>query len=482
MRVLGRMKWLAAVAVLLPVAAVAAQVQITIGRWWGFTLDDAFIHLTIARGTVGQPGYLDPVASSSTLWTLLLAPFMALSVGPWVALAIATAAAAFANVAAAAWLPTDGRWPTAVTVVTLLVTGTYLADLAWSGMEHTIQALLALLLLGSAVRGQPFWVPAGLLALVRYEALALIAVVIGWQWAFARRNAIRAAIAVMVVHLIQAVVLFIATGLPAPASVLIKGTAPLPMAWIPWLPLVTLVAGGCLWWATQDRRQNDGARAVALVLMAAVVVQVVMLRVASPRYVAYLWVPIVALVGLIAANHRPHLGRSWAYVAAGIVVLPVTLSAGAIVTTATRVTEIHDQQEQMGRFAALLDGAVVANDVGAVGYYGAEVVDLWGLATKDVATARLQGTYDAETLQQLASQMGARYALVYTSWVVEAAGAVPDDWVLVSQWTIGSSLAAAQPTVDIYAIEPGHVASLQVQLDAFEPTLPSRVTVTRSGG
>jgi hypothetical protein len=197
------------------------------------------------------------------------------------------------------------------------------------------------------------------------------------------------------------------------------------------------------------------------------------------RYEAYL----VALGILAAAVALDGLGDrvrpAW---------LPAVLASAAALVCAVRgvrahletpgaVGNIYEQQIQMGRFlAAFYPGqAVAANDVGAIDWLAdLRVLDLWGLASREVAEAKLTGGYTTAGIAELARARGVRVAVIYERWL-DAAGGVPPQWVRAGRWRVARSVVLGDRTVAFYAVDPFEAAPLADHLRAFAAELPPGV-------
>ncbi|HEY1016854.1 MAG TPA: hypothetical protein VGE07_29345, partial [Herpetosiphonaceae bacterium] len=249
-----RRRWplLAALALLAVLAlwTLAAGLRLSGGRLV-YALDDAYIHLAVARslaehGVWGLTRYEFSSSSSSLLWTLLLAAGLRLGAGDWLPLLLNLAAAAGLTVGMDRALRHDG-WPplarAAALAALLLAAG--ITALIFSGMEHTLQLGLALWLMRLASadlarsREVPPW-QIGLLALlnvmVRYEGLFLAALIgLGYllqrRWGRIALVGAAAALPVVVFGLVAS-----GNGWPfLPASVVAK-TQSLQQARFPLLP------------------------------------------------------------------------------------------------------------------------------------------------------------------------------------------------------------------------------------------------------
>jgi hypothetical protein len=119
-------------------------------------------------------------------------------------------------------------------------------------------------------------------------------------------------------------------------------------------------------------------------------------------------------------------------------------------------------------------GANVAlNDVGAVDYLAdIHLLDLWGLASLQVAKARRNHHYHAEEIAAFSQQAQVNVAIIYDAWF---AGAVPQGWQRVGTWTIGNNLVAGSDTVSFYAVQPAEAGHLAQCLRDFSMQLPPDV-------
>ena len=163
-------RWGAA-ALLGAVGALLVAVLVRTGGTFVHVLDDPAIHLAVARrlafdGTWGVVAGEFQSASSSPLWTLVLAPTQWVArgrAGELVPLALNVACGLgvlrlLAPEAARAGLRPSRRRPLDALAVGVLVTGPlFLAGLAFVGMEHTLHALLVL---ATALATERRWAPA----------------------------------------------------------------------------------------------------------------------------------------------------------------------------------------------------------------------------------------------------------------------------------------------------------------------------------
>lgn len=136
---------------------------------------------------------------------------------------------------------------------------------------------------------------------------------------------------------------------------------------------------------------------------------------------------------------------------------------------------IYEQQYQMGYFVGkyYAGRAVAVNDIGAVGYYGgAEVLDLYGLASMETLRLKRDGQYTAAALERLAAQKKVKVALCYENWI---GGAIPATWRKAGAWGVRDSCVCGGAWVTFYAVDPAELEPLRAHLKEFGATLPPRV-------
>lgn len=467
----------------------------------GYTLDDPYIHLALAE-RIAQGHYginLGEVTapSSSILWPFLLLPgvgtpwHVGLPLGISLGCGAATAVLLGRLVDRLPWAPgTDwGR----IALVLLLVLAGNLAGLPFTGMEHSLQVLLAAACawgLVEAMRGRPIplWclAAAALGPAVRYEMFALVgALMIGL--AGQRRWAAAAGLlAVALVLPLGFGAWLMAQGLPPlPNSVLAKSDvyagaqgvlAPVfalvsnavlellrhPRRW-PYLALLVLLAALALRAPPVQRWPLVGA--VAALGLHALVGRFGWFF----RYEIYalLFGALVLVVALASAS------RVWRLAGAVVLLAAAAAQAPAILQSPRAAQNIQDQQYQMHRFVAeYWRQGIAVNDLGWVSYRvdpKLYVLDLYGLASNE---ALRQKRKDAPWMESMVRRHGIRLAMIYPWWFES----VPDSWVRVAELRLsGTRIAAAGDNVTFYATEPGAAPELRQKLADFAQTLPDGV-------
>jgi hypothetical protein len=513
---------LGALALFAGLAAIVLAVALRLtGGHLGFALDDAYVHLAMAKqlarhGVWGVTPYGFSSSSSSPLWTLLLALGFLLTgpneVLPFVLNVLAALGALWA---ARALLRrcAPGIGPRAEFLALAgLVVFTPLVPLVFMGQEHTLQLLLTLLFAERAARrlagsggARALLLLAPALTAVRYEGLFLVLTAAALL-ALRRRG--REALALGAAGLLPAIVYGVVSlshgAYFVPNPILIKANLPGGDAaktietllgytalrrLFANVHLLVPVLGALLLLA---RRGGAGAWRAPLTLF--VIGTALHLTAADVgwfyRYEAYLvGLGVLALAGAWAA--QPGLWAEWtrarvrgtarllAALALALVCAGALADRGvrALVETPRAIANIHEQQYQMGRFLseAYPGAAVAVNDIGAVDYLAdVKLLDLMGLASVDVAAHIRAGTYNPRALDSLVRDHGVRVAVIYRDWL-----RVPSQWRWVGDWTIRHNVVTGGATVSFYAVDPAEEEPLAEKLRRFGPRLPA--TVEQSG-
>lgn len=478
-----------------------------------YTFDDAYIHLAlaenIARGHYGINWGEASAPSSSPLWPFFLAPFCWLGLEEPVPLTInlvsaVAVVAAFSRTVASLL---DGFRPLARHALTtwlvgLLVVATNLVPSVFSGLEHTVQLACVTSIVGgmtTLVRtgNLPRWAAAALVVapLVRYENLAvcapaLVALALTWH--------LRQALAlgtVMLLLLGSYSAFLVVLGLdPLPSSVLLKSLLlradRAPLTWLDELTRsLTTVQGqrlavAALFFASVAWVRRADRPSCVLPLFAS---SIALLHLAAGqldwygRYGAYAWLACLLVLLTLSGTRLTTWLRArpiWVGMALSVSVLLLhrrELNNVWEVPLASR--NIYEQQYQMHRFVTERYRAPVAvNDIGWVGYRNeAYVLDLWGLASPSVQTARMSG--DAQWMSVLARSHGVKLVMIYTHWFDK----LPSSWRAIATLHLGHRpVTAAGDTVTFYATDPSATQGLGELLAKFGRTLPPGVRLALS--
>ncbi len=496
-------------AALVALATVFARVTQLLGGRFVYGLDDAYIHLQVARnlaehGSWGiNPGAFES-AVSSLLWPALLAVFHRVFGSAEMVPLVLNALLCLGLLALAdRWLRSLDVGPAwRCFTLLFLAFGTTLVPVAFGGMEHVLQATLALLFLwlASSLPRHPtgarllgLGTVAVLLALCRYEGLLLVIPV--WL-TFMLQRRWRAAVALAAAALpLAAFSLYSVThgSYILPNSVLIKGAILLlgtlrEHSWLVGVALaypllLALVAAAAVTVAVGIRSRAAAASWVRspLNLATAWFVVAALLQWSGSRFTGQfhrylLYLAAVGVVLLAAHSWRwwasGKVPRAAAIVLAALAVLASSKDFRAVALgTANASWDIAAQQGQMASFFGRYypGQAVAVNDIGAISYLGGgRVVDLVGLATSEVTAMHLGRGRRVDVYARVAAERGARVAALYPDWFE---GFVPAAWVPVGELRIlVPTTVAGGDRVVFYAVDPGAADQLRANLQEFVPT------------
>jgi hypothetical protein len=499
-----------------------------------YVLDDPAIHLAVARrlafdGTWGVAAGDFQSASSSPLWTLILAPTQ------WVARGTAGEVVPLVlNVAAALWTvrllaadlsvlrPSRRRPLDIAAVVAVVVTLLYLPGIVFVGMEHALHTALVLATVlavehrwvhpaGHPVPAVRRWAPfllAGLAMLTRGETAGVVLglgaglVVVGMAgWADPARPAAawadrRAAIVRLCLAAAGAVgsvaLLNLAFGQHAlPNSVVLKtltsrgGETDRSIAAAfdrllsdPWLTVIVILAAGVVVGARRGVARP--ALFPAVVALVAVTAHAVAASVSADlRYQAYLYglgtlvlLRTVSSVPLrsLPARWRPHAPAALVLVVATAGVLSVRLT----LTVPEDAELFANDRYQAARFLAEAypDDAIAISELGYVSlYHDGPITDVYGLGDHEVLQARLDGRADTRFWDDLQRRRGFE-VLVQYPFAID--GDEPTTWFHVADWHRAD---AYYRTISFWATVPEAVEPLLQALREYEPELPDDTTV-----
>ena len=487
-----------------------------------YPLDDTYMHLTLARNLAiyGQLGFSrhDFVfASSSPLFTVLLATtFRAVGVN--------VATPILLNLFFAVLLLCVSyflfrKWgvPKALALLSLtaLIVLPPLPLMILSGMEHVMQAFFAIVCLGlitavwddrvvSAPRQLALGTAAFLATATRYESIFLLSAACSLLWLSGRVRAGLLLLIGMVLGIgLPGIFSVLQGGTFLPVSVLLKGNLPAPtisglltfanrslntaMENSYLVLLLAAILIGC--YCAQQARGTFWNRSTAtgVIWITACLLHLVFARMGWVyRYEAYM---IAGSCFLLTVNPEFIL-RAQMALQSGLWLYPVALSVlliipfvgrtkGAWRIYPTATANIYEQQYQMARFLErnYSSGRVALNDIGAVSFYSdVKIFDIFGLASPEVARAKMAGLFDKARLSQLSEAAGSQIAIAYEHWDFEMPGGLPAAWKKVGSWTIANNAVCGSSTVFFFAAHPEEVPRLRSALVEFESELPESVT------
>lgn len=479
---------------LVAVAIQLVRVLDMCGGTFVYALDDAEIHMAVAREIASGHYGLGPdtitTPASSIVWPLLLAPFMSTPIAfmmPFImGCVIGVAIAGAIRRLLAVWVE-DGIWTAFLASAIVLLTNQ--AGLPFLGMEHGLHVLLSLILLHAIADSDhtapSIWIAVvmALTPAVRYEGLALTgltAIVLWWR---GYRGV---------------------AGLGLGGAVLILGTFSIVLAvnglgWLPSSVLVKSFATGAdngntgIWNNIVLNVSSGSGRALLVASAIAAIIGIAARRTPSgiaalvvaimtfaqiaagrtgwfTRYDAMAWTLLVCVLVAAAWTCR----RSCRTAAAGLAAVMFACSY-PFLAAAKRLPLVSlnqmAMQEQMARFAVMWNHPVAVNDIGAVAYRArGAVVDLWGLDDVRAARRRMQAT-DGAWMDSLCTYRGADVVWVYSSWFPHR----PASWIRLGSLGLvapaGSPLSGVD-SVDVYVRDPRLIPDVRTVLDAWKTGLP----------
>ena len=488
-----------------------------------YALDDPYIHMAMAKnlvasGVYGVTSHEFTSSSSSPLWTLLIAgAYWLLGPGEIIPLAMNILAAMILLWAVYEIFRRCYKSNLGALVTLLLVAFMFpMIPMIFTGMEHVLHTALVLLLLWRCGK----WLEGGRKGLsLDCIALAMLATATRYESAFV----IAAVALVFVLHrrYLAAAILLAAGALPPvvyglvsmshgsyflPNSLVLKGHPPWSLGigyMIEYLSkgvmrlekshhlLVLIVA--CCAMALLRWRRGPLAPTQRLFLAVFLLVTPVHLQLANVgwfyRYEAYL-VALGLVTFLVVGSEELHLAWGWIkglrwpsqLVLAGMIMVlswPLCLRGQlSLTTTPTAMTNIYQQQYQMGRFFEQYPAnrSVAAHDIGAICWLAdLNLLDLYGLGTVDVARASLKGALGTQYTREQAARRGIEVAVVYNSWFTEKER-LPAEWIPLAAWQTADHVVGSD-TVTFYAVSPQRATALGKDLREFAKSLPPQVQV-----
>lgn len=475
-----------------------------------YTLDDAYIHLSLAenilQGHYGvNPGEFSS-PSSSILWPFLLAPFAQFELAPLAINILAAFATVwvYSRILQHSFFASRHNFHIFITsiILVLLILSTNVIGLVFTGMEHSLQLLLiaviawGLIMASEENRVQPWlYLVVGLAPLVRYENLAVSAAALLFLVLNKQFKQSLLTLAFIAVSLGGFSLFLLANGQKVlPASVLAKSTLVtdgfLPSflnnfiynlnTWFGVLSviMIVLLAGLALF-----GKMDLNRRRLAAITILAVVLQLWAGRVGWYRYeiymLAFMSLMLVYLAGrLISARlDRPGTLVQWAAVTIVLSIF-ILFSNFPYVMLLAYVPEssnnVYSQHYQLHRFVTEYHpGPAAANDIGYLTYQNdAYVLDLYGLASLDAYRYRMAGAPD-NWMDTLAAAYDIDLVMIYEDWYPD----IPREWVKVGDMVYhGQKITMANPTVAFFATSPSARDEIEQDLKEFIPTLPQNTT------
>ena len=509
-------------------ALIFLGTRLTDGHWI-YTLDDAYIHLAMARnlalyGVWGVSPEAFTSCSSSPLWTLLLALFYhALGARDWLP-GVLNIVCVLLSLHVVDRTLTDYRVPGRLRVVAGLVIFLLvpLAVISSTGMEHSLHVLLTMVFLRAVLaelrepeaRG---WTRAAalgglsfLMAATRFEALFVAAPVAAVLFLKGRwRAGAVLGFSALVPVLAHGGYSLAHGGFFMPNSLVLKGRFPaggvggyvLQLASVyvrvslenvhVHILCILLLLMACY------RRIPDEIRLLALAVVAACVGHLTFGKCGwFYRYEAYL---MASGFLLLASAGLPLLqGVRWSlrppvFCGVGGWLLAARIGAVLFLTAPlfirgvwanSRVVRasanVYQQQWQLARIFSSMDlqgVGVAVNDLGVMAYRsGARLVDLYGLGTTEVTKLKLANRYDRQAVADLLVRQRVGYIAVFDAWFAKGRE-LPEDVILVARLRNSRNIVCLQDTVMIYATSLAEAEKMRAHLRHLPFRLPEETTL-----
>ncbi len=474
-----------------------------------YTMDDPYIHLSLAdhirQGHYGVNAGEYSSPSSSIAWPFILALFSGYSWSEYVPFALNIIAAA-ATVMLFSRILLHILSPTAAernkhgfigVVAAVMIPSLNIVGLVFSGMEHSLQTLIAAMTVWGMIRlndtsNLPRWLPWLLVVapLIRYEAAAISLGGI-LLLMYHRRRLTALLVLLAIAALLGGFSAYLhSLGLPLlPASVIAKTMSQKSIFHSLFKRIYENITGGesaalivcfglLLWgWLSLPRARR---------MLAGCVVVSVGLSLLLGQFGSYYRYEIAILtaatLGVLYTYKDAFAGfLRGEYTSVKYIVAPV-IAGGAVFiqywttvpTVAVASNNIYEQQYQMSRFVEeFYRQPVAVNDIGLVTYRsgGQYVLDLWGLSSYEALKARMSGA-GASWIAELTQRHSIRVAMVYSPWF----GALPAAWRPVGYLHLrGKRISVGDAKVTIYALDEEMAQTIPQLLTAFGKTLPPGV-------
>lgn len=432
-----------------------------------YTLDDPYIHMAVAEnimmGHYGINNNEFSAPSSSILWPFILAPFSSYEYFPFlvnVAAAIVTVYI-FMKILYASLRTSDKRINDFLvsSFLILLILGTNIIGLIFTGMEHSLQVLVVSVIAYGLIieidknKVEPWLLVAIIGApLIRYENLAISIAALSFL-VMSKHFKLSVSVTILLIVFVAGFSLFLVLlGLdPFPTSVLVKSNVVSSDE-----KLLSMISNSII----SNLKSTLVNRQGIILLFGVLVLLSYLLFAKDAKKKKLAFVAILAAFLHFIAGHYGHYHRYEIYIWTFIFLIALYLLGSKItkilevnqisnlvkvimiaiyfVSVASEIyiyglvilpiaaNNIYEQQYQMHRFAVDYYGKPVAvNDIGYVSYKNNNyVLDLWGLASAEALNARKNSHDNGEWMQEIAAQKNVELAMIYEEWFKN----IPNGW------------------------------------------------------
>jgi hypothetical protein len=492
---------------------------ITTNGHFGYSLDDTYIHMAIAKHFVndgswgvGLNGYSS--STSSPLWTLLIAmTYNIFGINPWSPFILSLLFGSLVIYYCYKLLRNNTNSTRLFLILVVILLFVPLPIMALTGMEHGLQCFLVLLLIyfGASYVSKSHFdfysyviliALANLTIITRYESILLVFSIT--LLLFLKKRFLEGFFFAPISLFLVTIYGFISLANGwyfLPNSVLLKGNTPsltlegmgafllrviINLYYVPHV-IVLLIACLILYLRLKDQLQE---KEKTLLILSALTTFAHLLFAGVDwffRYEAYIVLILsVILIDMFNKYMFPQIdqikkggihnyGRGIFVVF--LFLIPLAGRTGSAFNQYPKaVKNIYEQQYQMGLFLQKYyqGKCIAANDIGAMNYLANIcTIDLYGLANMDVARYKISNSYTKDKISQIISDNKVQVIIIYNSWFN---GKIPNNWVEVGKWKISNNVVASSDEVSFYAPNDSLKQSLMNHLIEFSHILPSSVT------
>lgn len=476
------------------------------GGIFSYALDDAYIHLTMAKniraGWYGiNPGEMAS-SSSSILWPFLLTPVSNYSFFEKTPLVLNIIFSLltlwfFINIILSVRQPaTTKQTLILIFLFSMLVFILNLVVLIFIGMEHSLQVFLSVLLMGglileSKTNHLPPWLALVIILnpLVRYENLALSLPAI--IFLFYRKHYKAACLITLFLLVFLALFsLFLHhIGQPLlPASIFAKSGLVLYDSIIgdirgnllenlhrisgTYLVLFSLYFISIFFFPEHSNVNKQ----LSLVIAACFVLQLIFGKIyCYSRYELYLYAAMILWLSYLLYSQFSQLEnkRSITLVLFISLILLDYQYIKVAINLPIAANNIFDQQYQMSKFVGdWLKGPVAANDIGLVSYKNPYyVLDLGGIGNTKIFQMRISNR-NVTWMNSLTEKSHIKLAMLYKDWFFS----MPNNWSLLGCLYLSKQrISPSEKVVHFYATSNEYRAELIKKINQFQKKLPSGV-------
>ncbi|OCH99229.1 hypothetical protein A8135_08265 [Legionella jamestowniensis] len=470
--------------------------------FFSYSLDDPYIHLSLAKYIgMGEYGFNRgefSSPSSSILWPFLLAPFSYFSFFEFVPLFLNSLISwfillVFISVCLSVETAQQKIQWRNIVLFCLLIPSLNLIGLIFSGMEHSLQMFLSVLIMAGLIEENktqrfPRWLALVIILapLVRYETLALsVPALILLFYRGHRKKALYAGLLMLSFLGLFSLFLYSIGQPPLTASVLLKIDFGYNASWDEKLleglsinltqrqALIFLMLAFTLIVIIAFSNLATAKKQLLMIAASALILHLGLGRFNwFHRYEVYLYAAVLLLIFYLYFENYHSLKNPvlWYITFVGGLIFSSYPYFTVLVSLPKATNNIYQQQFQMRRFVLdWLKAPVAVNDIGWISfnnpYY---VLDLWGLGNYENYLKR-RNEKNPMWMDEAVKKADIKLVMLYNNWFYT----LPRNWVLLGCLSFaGSRVSAANKTVYFYATEQNYIPELKQLIHSFIKTLP----------